>query len=59
MNGHNLSDLCYINGSLWSVSFEKIKVGSVLIVTMTVCVSERDGSRKDEKMCYFLPNVCV
>jgi len=33
--------LGYIIGSKWSVSFEKIKVGSVLIVTMTVCVAEK------------------
>lgn len=46
MNGRNLSDLCYIIGSQWSISFEKIKAGSVLIVIMTVYVSERDGPKK-------------
>ncbi len=46
VNGRNPSDLCYIIGSQWSISFEKIKAGSVLIVTMTVYVSERDGPKK-------------
>jgi len=38
VNGRKLD---YIIGSMWSVSFEKIKVGSVLIVTMSVCVAEK------------------
>jgi len=61
VNGRNLSDLSYIIGSQWSISFEKIKVGSVLIVTMTVYVSERDGPKKEMGKCAISPPVpkCV